>query len=104
LNIKCVFWFSLQLLPETFLILRRTEQDIITNVRRSSCKVPRYSSQILIKLEFSWKIFQKSSNIKFRQNPSCGSRVVPHGQRQTDRQTDRHDKANSCFSEFCERA
>jgi len=29
LNTKCVFWFSLQLLSETFLILRRTERDII---------------------------------------------------------------------------
>jgi len=29
LNTKCVFWFSVQLLSETFLILRRNEQDII---------------------------------------------------------------------------
>jgi len=29
LNIKCVFSFSLQILSKTFLILRRTEQDII---------------------------------------------------------------------------
>jgi hypothetical protein len=35
-----VFWFSLQLLSETFLILKRTEWDIIINVHRSSCKVP----------------------------------------------------------------
>ena len=27
LNIKCVFWFSLQLLSETFLILRSNERD-----------------------------------------------------------------------------
>jgi hypothetical protein len=40
LNTKCVFWFSLQLLPKTFLILRRIQRDIIINVRRSSCKVP----------------------------------------------------------------
>jgi hypothetical protein len=32
LNIKCVFWFCLQLLPETFLILGRTERDMIKNV------------------------------------------------------------------------
>jgi hypothetical protein len=31
--------FSLQLLPETFLTLRRTQRDIITNLRRSSCNV-----------------------------------------------------------------
>ena len=39
LSIKCVFWFSLQLLPETFLIPGRIQQDII-NVPRSSHKVP----------------------------------------------------------------
>jgi hypothetical protein len=40
LNIKCVFRVSLQLLSETFFILRRTERDIIENVYRYSCKVP----------------------------------------------------------------
>ena len=40
LNIKCVFWFCLQLLSETFLILRRIQRNIIINVQRSSCKVP----------------------------------------------------------------
>jgi len=39
LNTEFVFWFSLQLFSETFLILRRIEEDII-NVYRSSCKVP----------------------------------------------------------------
>jgi len=37
LNIKCLFWFSLQTLPEKF-IARRIEQDII-NMYKSSCKV-----------------------------------------------------------------
>jgi len=39
-NSKCVFWFSLQLLPETFLIRRKNERDMIKNVYWSSCKVP----------------------------------------------------------------
>ena len=34
----CVF--SLQLLPETFLILRITQRDIITHVHWSKCTVP----------------------------------------------------------------
>jgi len=38
-------------------------------------------------LEFSRWIFEKSSNIKFHENPSSGSRIVPC--RWTDRQTDR---------------
>jgi hypothetical protein len=41
LNTKCMFWFSLKLLSETFLILRTTERDMIKNVYLSSCKVPR---------------------------------------------------------------
>jgi hypothetical protein len=32
LDIKCVYWFSLRLLSETFLISRRTEQDVIKTV------------------------------------------------------------------------
>jgi len=38
-----------------------------------------------MKLEFSHQIFEKYSNIKFHENPSGGSQVVPC--RQTDRQT-----------------
>ena len=39
LNIKCVFRCSLQILSETFLILRRNERDMIKNVNWSSCTV-----------------------------------------------------------------
>jgi hypothetical protein len=35
--------------------------------------------------------------MKFYENPSNGSRVVPCGR------TDRHDKANSRVSQFCEK-
>ena len=31
---------ALQLSSETFLVLRRTERDMIKNVYRSACKVP----------------------------------------------------------------
>jgi hypothetical protein len=48
LNIKCVFWFSLQLLSEIFLILRRTEGDIVINVKTPSCKIP------VTLVTFSW--------------------------------------------------
>jgi hypothetical protein len=34
---------------------------------------------VLIKFEFSQQIFKNFSNIKFHQNPSNGSRVVPCG-------------------------
>ena len=39
-----------------------------------------------MKLEFSLQIFEKSANIKFRQAPSSGTRVVPCGR--TDGRTD----------------
>ena len=32
-------WFFLQILSETFLILRRIQRDVVTNVETSSCKV-----------------------------------------------------------------
>jgi hypothetical protein len=46
---------------------------------------------MLIKLAFSRQIFEIYSHIKFHENPSSGSPVVPCGRmyRQTDRQTDK---------------
>jgi len=40
LKIKRVFWFSLQLLSETFLFLRRIQRVTIISERWSLCKVP----------------------------------------------------------------
>jgi hypothetical protein len=49
-NIKCAYWFSLKLLPERFLILRRTERDtrIVWSLYWSWCQV----SVILVR--FYW--------------------------------------------------
>jgi hypothetical protein len=55
-----------------------------------------------MRLEFSRQIFGKSSNIKFHQNPSSGSRVAPCGR--TDRRRDGHDEANNSFLQHCKRA
>jgi len=62
----------------------------------------RYSCQVLSKLEFSRQIFEKQPNLKFHENTSSGSPVVPCGQ--TDKVRERHDKANSRFSQFCKPA
>ena len=43
------------------------------------------------------QIFEKYSNIKFREIIPSGNRVVPYGQ------TDRDEDANGRFSQFCER-
>jgi len=40
LNTMCVFWFSVQLLSETFLIVRSNERDIIKNAYWSSTRSP----------------------------------------------------------------
>jgi hypothetical protein len=63
------FDFSLQLLSETFLILR-IQRDNIINAYKFLCKVPL--------------IFEKSSNVNIHECPSSGGRVVPWMDGQTD--------------------
>ena len=75
LNIKCVFWFSLQLLFETLLILRIIQGDIVNNVKSLHVK----HSLFLSDFNKTWILstnFRKSLNNKFYTNPSSGSRVV----------------------------
>jgi hypothetical protein len=74
LNIKCVFWFYLQLLSETFLILRRIQRDII-NVQYVGVHI-KYLLFLsgLNQTPISWKFFRKF--VKFYENTSSGSRIV----------------------------
>ena len=74
----CVSIFSTSFV--TFLVLRRTERDVIKNVHWSSCGVSNFNDTLIF-----WS-FEKYANIKFRENPDSGSRVVPCVR--TDRQTD----------------
>ena len=88
LNIKCVFWFSLQLLSEKFVIPRRTERD---KVYVSIIRV-QYNSHFLagfrkiLKHRISWKYIQRELTLF-------------HADRQTDGQADIHEKANNSFSQ-----
>ena len=70
-------FFSLTLLSETFLNLRRTKEHVskkcILVFVYSTC----YYCQILMKLEFYRQVFEKYSNIKFHENPFRGNRSVP---------------------------
>ena len=68
-----MFWFFQRVFSDIFFIVRRTERDVIMNVYVNT----RNSCQILMKLRFSRQIFEKYSNIKFNENLSGGSRVVP---------------------------
>jgi len=77
LNVKCVFWFSLQCVPEIFLILR-TEWDTVKMYIGLHVQYPLLLSD-LTKLELSRQIFEKYPNIKFHKNLSSSSRVVPCG-------------------------
>ena len=89
LNTKCVFRVSVQFLSETFLILRRSERDMIKNVYRSSCRVP-VLCQILLTLEFLDRFSENTKTpYQFVDSPSSESRVVTYGQTEgrTDRQT-----------------
>ena len=52
LNVKCVFWFSLRLLFDTFLILRRIQRDTVINVKMSSWKVPVIPAGFLWNMNF----------------------------------------------------
>jgi hypothetical protein len=79
-NLLYVFWVSLHLVVETFLILRSIQRDIIINVHisvfmYSAC----YSCQILMKLEISWQSLKKYGNVKFHESLSVGGPVVPGG-------------------------
>ena len=77
--------FSLQFFAETFRKVRST----------------RYSCQILMKLQISRQIFEKYS-LNFVKIRLVGAEF--YADERSDGQADRHDEANSCFSQFCERA
>jgi hypothetical protein len=112
LKTKCIFWFSLHLLSETFLILRRIQRNIIIDVRRSSCKVPVIHVKFQRNLNFLVR-FSKTTQIEnlMKIHPVGAElfhvdgerRTDGHAGRQADRQTDRHDEANTRFSQFCEK-
>ena len=66
LNIKYVFLLSVQLLSETFLILRRSERDMIKNMHCPSCKVPVILVRTLNFLDRFSKNAQISNLMKIR--------------------------------------
>jgi len=90
-NIKCVFWFSLQIYLKHF-SFQKEGSEILSSIYKHLHIKCQSSCQILIKFEFSWQIFETSIKIKFHQNLSSGSQVFLCGQT---------DKVNRHFSQFC---
>ena len=84
LDIKCVFRFSLQPFSETFLILRRTEWDIIKNVYWSSYKVPVF----LVRFKWDLNCLDRLSKVLEYQISSKCNLWEPSCFMWTDRQTD----------------
>ena len=75
-------------------------REILSSVHTGFHENCPFSLSDLIANEIVDRFFKQSSNIKFHENPSSGSRVFPM---RTNRQTDRHDVANSRFLQFCEK-
>jgi hypothetical protein len=101
----CVLIFCTNL-SEKFLILRRTERDVIKNVYWSTCKLPvnlvKFSWNWNFPHRFLYKYLQISNLMKIRPlGPELFHANRKYGQ--TDGRTDGHDEANSRFSQFCDR-
>ena len=80
-----MFWFSLQLLSEIFLILRRAQGDSIINVlHRSSRNCTLFFLDFNKNWTFSTFFRKKYSNIWFHKNLSSGNWGLPRGQTETE--------------------
>ena len=96
-----------KLSPETFLILRITEQDMIKHAYWSSLKYPLFLSDFKINLDLLDRFSKKKQKTKtqisnFLKTCPMGAELC-HADGQTDGKTDRHDQANSRFLQFSER-
>jgi hypothetical protein len=84
LNTKCVFWLSAQILSDTFLILRRTERDVIINVYWASCTVPFFGATWILSTVFRNVLKYQTLWKSVLWKPGCSMRT----DRRVDRRTD----------------
>jgi hypothetical protein len=91
-----VFWCSVQLLCDTFLIVWRTERDVIRKCVSVCCMWSAgYACQMLIQPEYCGQIFAKYSDIHFHENP-FGGRMG----RRTDGRRDRRAEMSKLIFAF----
>jgi hypothetical protein len=84
LSVKCVVWFSLQFLSETFIVRRRIYWDI-TNLHGFSCKVPATLVRFKLNLSFLGRYSKKNSQISnFTKIRQVGAELF-HADGRTDR-------------------
>ena len=91
LNIKYVFWFYLQLLSVTYLILRRPEQNINKNVYWSPCKVSVITVRFKWNSNFLYRFFKNTQISNVMKIHSVGAELF---------HAVRHDEANVTFRNF----
>ena len=90
-NIKCVFWFPLQILSETFLIPRKIERDTIKTAYWYSHKVPLIPVRYECNFNFLYRISKNSPISNLMKVGPLGVELI-HADRGADRQTDRHNE------------
>lgn len=83
LDIKRVFWFSLQRFSETFLTLRRIQRNIITNLHTSLCKVPVTPLRQQSNMNCLDRFSINTQNIKRHENHRLGAELF-HQERRTN--------------------
>jgi hypothetical protein len=88
---------SLQLFSETFLFLRKIQQEIMTNLHSSSRQVPVILVIFRANVNF---LIRFSKNIQTQKLTTIRPVKVEffHADRQTVRRMQRNDEANSCFT------
>ena len=83
LNIKCVFWFSVQLFFLNIYNLRRIPRCVFINVHTSAHNVPVILAGYSWNLDFLYKFTTKFTNTKFYENLTSGAGLF-HADGRTD--------------------
>jgi hypothetical protein len=84
-TIKKRVLICLRSFSETSVITSRIERDIITNMYISSCEVPGYSRQTLMKFEFDRQISRNIYTSKFMKIHPVGAELFHKGELTDDR-------------------